>query len=64
MPCTQTGSLEGDHALALSDIVTEQAEMLCKMCQLAEDNNLTIPHGVRGWWTNHKKLDAKRRKQK
>ena len=64
MPCTQTGSIEGDLALACEENITELAQKLCIMCQLAEDNNLTIPYGVRGWWANHKKLDAKRRKQK
>lgn len=36
MPCTQTGSLEGDRALAAQEAIDKRERMLCGMCSMIE----------------------------
>lgn len=66
MPCTQTGSLEGDAKLLLEEelrgqtnTVTKLAQMLCTTCKILEKNQIEIPKGVRNWWKKHKVQDGK-----
>lgn len=78
MPCTQTGSLEGDHALALEENIklinkrnTELTQMLCSVLKIIEkdaldasDLQLTdLPKDVQKWWKTHRKIDAKAAKR-
>lgn len=66
MPCTLTGSLEGDEKLLLEEelrgqtnTVTKLAQMLCSTCKTLEKNQIEIPKGVRRWWKEHKVQDEK-----
>lgn len=71
MPCTYTGSIEGDKAYfleksnkALGGEVTKLTQLLCSLCKHNEANKQTINSKVKYWWEKHKKLDAKRKKKK
>jgi hypothetical protein len=73
MPCTYTGSLEGDARLAASEALakktstlTKVTQMLCATCTKAEKAgrlDLLSPK-TQVWWKKHKKQDAKRKKKK
>jgi hypothetical protein len=68
MPCTYTGSLEGDRALAaeeeadkLADIITTLTQMLCSVCRAVEEigrEDIFDPL-VEGWWQDHQLVDEK-----
>lgn len=66
MPCTVTGSLEGDRALAHSEAqeeATKVTQLLCKLCKIVENSDgLILPRDVSKWWESHKKIDAQERK--
>jgi hypothetical protein len=68
MPCTYTGSLEGDARLAADEArtaLTNVTAMLCSVCQKAEKAgrpDLLSPK-VASWWKKHKKVDEKRKKK-
>ena len=67
MPCTQTGSLQGDHILALENTVEENAELITKMTAIAcealrlmEDVGVDmedLSQTTLDWWEEHKKVD-------
>jgi len=66
MPCTQTGSLDGDRILGLEEDIEEvQAnalkltQMLCAMCKRCEEYGVPIPKKVSPWWRKHKAQDRK-----
>lgn len=64
MPCTLTGSLEGDRALDAQEArqqVTKLANLLCQTCLSLESvGELSkLPTPVFRWWQAHKKLDRK-----
>lgn len=76
MPCTFTGSIEGDQALAASGLATALTQLLCQTCKILEEygivdmgvieseedpNNLVHKINLGDWWENHKKLDAERK---
>jgi hypothetical protein len=64
MPCTLTGSREGDLRFYLEESnkkVTEIADMLCKTCKILEDNEIKMPTKIAAWWKKHKEIDKKRR---
>lgn len=74
MPCTYTGSIEGDRALAASETVTRLAQLLCGACRLLEENGISMagvkteptdftPHTTTlyQWWRGHKKIDNERK---
>jgi hypothetical protein len=75
MPCTFTGSIEGDRAMFASERATELVDMLCRMMTIFEEKKLqelyaskyneklVIPKDIMEFWTEHKKVDAKRRKK-
>ena len=69
MPCTFTGSLEGDRALAyqehaddLAKQITKLTQLLCKTLTIVEahDGLEYLPKDVNKWWVSHKKVDARR----
>ena len=69
MPCTYTGSLEGDRALAaqknadhLAKQITNLTQLLCKTLTIVEahDGLEYLPKDVNKWWSAHKKIDARR----
>jgi hypothetical protein len=64
MPCTRTGSLDGDHILSLEeDLESVQAEalsltqMLCAVCRRCEERGVPIPKSAAAWWRKHKAQD-------
>ena len=72
MPCTQTGSLEGDRALD-ADMARSEAtrltQMLCDLCKTFDEtfveeewelllNNMKAGKRLAAWWKSHKKIDA------
>lgn len=64
MPCTRTGSLDGDRILSLEeDIESVQKEalaltqMLCAVCKRCEDQSVPIPKRAAAWWRKHKAQD-------
>lgn len=66
MPCYYTGTAEGDARLAAQERLTREEQkftrMLCKTCQVLEENGIEIPKGIKKWWKKHKKQDKKRSK--
>jgi hypothetical protein len=78
MPCTITGTLEGDRELFANEEIAglekslkkSQAErlkltqMLCAMCKMRDDGIWEMPPKVREWWTKHQKQDKRNRKKK
>ena len=79
MPCTLTGSFEGDRALIAGTNVTYLTQLLCGACTLLETNGIDmstvtvegLPNAdlVKGapsldqWWESHKKVDRRRRRK-
>jgi hypothetical protein len=65
MPCTLTGSIEGDRALGAEEAeaqVTKLARMLCSVMRiLEEDGRRPLSREVLNWWKQHKKQDRERR---
>ena len=70
MPCTQTGSLQGDEILALQsslerkeNIVTIQAQLLCEATKIIADNKLLgeCSSSLRSWFDEHVILDNQRK---
>jgi hypothetical protein len=72
MPCTQTGSIEGDRRLAAEETVqeineenTRLTQMLCQACRIIEDEfgeeySDKMPEVLKEWWEQHKKIDAQK----
>jgi len=67
MPCTQTGSLDGDRILSLTeDLSSVQAralkltQMLCAVCRRCEEQGVPIPRTAAAWWRKHKTQDNRR----
>jgi hypothetical protein len=65
MPCTQTGSLEGDRALAYDNAnraLTETVQMLCHTLGIVEkyypDIISELLPETQDWWEAHKEQDA------
>lgn len=70
MPCTLTGSLEGDRELSYSEAnknVTKLTDMLCKTLSFVEKMhfNVRINLGpeINRWWVKHKEIDRQRLKR-
>lgn len=70
MPCTMTGSVEGDRALAYQelsqkhgDTITELTQILCEVVQVFKDCGLKMPPKLQKFAEHHDKVD-KRRKAK
>lgn len=72
MPCTYTGTIEGDRAMFAEEAVTEVTSMLCRTLTLLEDHMKAcqkvgvehyLPKDIQIFWKEHKKLDSKRKKQ-
>jgi hypothetical protein len=67
MPCTQTGSLAGDRALAatqeneyLSDQITELTALLCEACGALENETHFFACNIGDlydWWIEHQESD-------
>jgi hypothetical protein len=75
MPCTLTGSLEGDRAYLaeenrkeLEKKVSELNNLLCTACQLLEAAGVKLTDHARlygdlgEWWKEHQKVDEKQRR--
>ncbi len=69
MPCTQTGSIEGDRILGLTESIkivndknTELTRLLCLACRRIEISGMRFPNGLGKWWKSHLKVDKKKRK--
>ena len=69
MPCTYTGTPEGDRELAhqenaeyLAKKITKLTQLLCKTLTIVEahDGLEYLPKDVNKWWSAHKKIDARR----
>lgn len=60
MPCTLTGSLEGDELLAYEHHAKTMAAMLCAALTQIETHKLPIPSLCAHWWERHKAIDAVR----
>jgi len=65
MPCTYTGSLEGDALLGAREELDELTRLLCEAMTVIE---YQIPKGhisdeLWAWWKHHKAADKKRRKK-
>lgn len=64
MPCTLTGSIEGDRALSAQEAeaeVTKLARMLCSVMRMLERDGDKLSNEVLSWWKQHKKQDRERR---
>jgi hypothetical protein len=68
MPCTVTGSIEGDRALDAAEAretATKTTQMLCSICEMVEKRGCPsmsrMPADVKAWWVEHKKMDARNR---
>lgn len=63
MPCTVTGSLEGDAQLAASEVrkeATATTKLLCKACKLLDQfPDMKIPVDLQKWWLKHKDVDRR-----
>lgn len=63
MPCTMTGSIEGDRSLSVreaQDEASNTTKLLCKACKLldkSKDTTIKMPKDLRAWWNNHQKID-------
>jgi hypothetical protein len=64
MPCTYTGTIEGDRALSASLALSEVTSMLCDTCKQVEKHGqlMWLSIETRKWWREHKKLDKLRKK--
>ena len=70
MPCTQTGSLDGDRILSLENsldrsenIVTKQAQLLCEATKIIVDNDLLdeCNKELKAWYAHHVVIDNQRK---
>lgn len=70
MPCTYTGSIEGDRALAatekaerLAEIITELTRHLCEACAALEEaevmDSSEVSEELVEWWKAHKEQDER-----
>lgn len=66
MPCTITGSLDGDRIYALEqdreklrEEILDLTQMLCAVCKRCEKEGAPIPKRVKAWWKKHKAQDEK-----
>jgi hypothetical protein len=59
MPCTYSGSIEGDRLMLTQDLVTELTQLLCSLCKRCEKEKVKLPRRVSIWWKQHKKVDAR-----
>jgi hypothetical protein len=66
MPCTMTGSIEGDRALAHTNTVTELAQLLCEATRvLKKTGHLNkCSDKLKKWHAEHVKIDEVNYKQK
>lgn len=77
MPCTYTGSIEGDRRMAeeedrqkLGKIITSLTQMICGIMDYIENKGLVTDvselyevDGLEQFWEKHKKLDAERKER-
>lgn len=73
MPCTQTGSLEGDAALAAREGLKKCSEKNTRLTQLlcmamtyilggcGKKPAVNPPKELQEWWSEHQKIDRDRR---
>lgn len=73
MPCTITGSLEGDAALYAREAadklradLLKRTQQLCTACKALEANGIAVPSddGLDTWWEEHKRSDAAGRRKR
>lgn len=65
MPCTYTGSLDGDRILGLEEALDEMTELACAAFTVLEKQGLLgeMTFTQRKWWRKHKAADAARRRR-
>ncbi len=65
MPCTMTGSLEGDRALFYQEESERLTRIACEMAQWLEASGDLgkCSTETRKWWKEHKAWDAAREKR-
>lgn len=68
MPCYYTGSAEGDLRLAAEErekTMTQLTQLLCKSCKELSKYAFMQhwPEDLRKWYSNHKKVDAERKRK-
>jgi len=67
MPCTFTGSLEGDRALFLREDLDKLTSLLCDLCKRLEKKGrsdiIAANPRLTKWWKLHKKFDAAKKGQ-
>ena len=71
MPCTLTGSVDGDKALFAGKRVTQITDMLCRVLTKIErdykvetpDWNRYVAKDITEFWKEHKLTDAERKKR-
>lgn len=67
MPCTLTGSQDGDALYyaqqdkrAAQKELLKATQMLCLACKTMESQNVEIPDKIKEWWKVHKYQDKTR----
>jgi hypothetical protein len=62
MPCTYTGSLDGDRIMGLEEALDEMTELACSAFAVLEKQGLLgeMTFSQRKWWRVHKAADAAR----
>jgi len=60
MPCTYTGSIQGDDALGAEESLDYMTDLLCQLCHVVEDEGGSMPKPVTTWYERHKKDDLKK----
>lgn len=66
MPCTYTGSIEGDAIYALNQTqeklgkqITKTTALLCEAVKLLKKNKIALPEDLKAWSKVHSKVDKK-----
>ena len=73
MPCTYTGSFEGDQLFSANEELDRLTLYLCAVCAHLEKSDLShlilaagscadgvSPNEIHDWWAEHKQADAER----
>lgn len=73
MPCTHTGSIEGDTIETLTEMLDDMTDRLCRTMKTLETDTPgdfgsgaaridLLPKDIQRWWKRHKREDAKKAK--
>lgn len=62
MPCTHTGSLDGDKIEALTEELDKTTRLLCELCrQVYPVHRIVMSVELLEWWFKHRIEDGKRK---